>query len=772
MKMQRLSLRRLWCVAAVCALLPTLSQANTITPTSAGSAVTHASSSGLDVLKPVKANANGLSINHFSQFKLNNNDLQILNVAADEDSTAATTIVLIANEFLLQQHIELVGAPANLVLLSTANAGDISCFNCSFTGFHRLSLSAARSDSNFSHDVGVLASTPGGQVTVDNLDAAGILSVELQANNVVLQGPINTHLAATKNSQGQYQAAPVGSHSIGAGGVNLMLGRLSWDYDQQQITRSQSSGSATLNGSIRSTDVLINSASPLTLNTSIDSRSDAIASQYFNGASYLPVERVRVHDFGSGTTTINGTIRSNRSVAINSGGALQLNKAGNLIHAYHVELIAKNKLFNSSTISGNELHLAGGQLVNRGSLNAEQRLEAWADYTLANEFGGEISGASMLLQSARGIVRNGSRTPYIPTVENNTLLTINSNEAYQYQKGGTYYRSGMNVDGKGQKTSDLSGKITANILEIKARAFENINPVWKKNRSAETESQFKHKNICMGANHPLIVVEGDWENRKAWSPTFDNVFFHEKDQKQVSISAETTLSIVTSDYILNSSAEITLNHSVGSINFQSKQFLNERYRSAAGLIARSWEFKMIFCDSGNPNLALTTDKFEFASRRYIDSPSATLISLANLKARLTQRFYNNAAYIEIYGDAYFDSPRVSDIGNSHAKEDYFTADYHNAVDKHSVVEKQTDSLFLIHGNTYGRKVATTESPYTTKLSVENINVLDQFKAQAGATVTENTTKEETVTMYRKIVELAKQMAAWINSLFDEMDWWN
>ncbi|WP_444932665.1 hypothetical protein [Microbulbifer sp. JTAC008] len=675
------------------------SSASTITPSSIHSSeISLVDNESVDTLRVRPANSNGISWNQFNTFSVSGQPLQLLNIPGLlEDSTpveAASLIVIIADRISLSGLVEVMGAPADVLFLSKDENGSINCLNCSFSNIPRITMAAAQPSKTISDnvaDIGELTATSG-SISLSGMSAPGALLVETLSDELFISGALDIHQPASKDSNGLVPDEN-GNYLLGTGLVNAMAGDISWNYDLQKIENiipKSGAVSQKLEGSIRAAAVKLTTANCLTLDTEIDTTSDFLSSVRYQNQVVLSGESVEVQTFGVCDTTVTEDMTSNGDITIKSNGSLLFPSSNVNIEGKGVTAIANGRLENKSEIFAHTLKVASDEIVNFGLLEGGSTLSAWADNNVYNQFGGKITGGVVDVQSQNGFVRNGSRTPYLPNESSvDDLLTFYAGdltlEKPETSEFGTYYRSGINVSTTSNfsQPSDTSAHIIGEYVRIKAKGVENINPYWEKVSDDKTTVLLRS----------LV--------------------------NQTTISGENGIEIQAQNYLLNSSAVLRLNKGSGTLKLEGKYIVNERYRNLT-LLDQTYYTIL----DGN-----TTENIEtYETRAYTYSPPGIIVSLGDLETYATAGLVNNAAYLEVYGQALFDTPVVHDYGISHkaiSKETATTKvylcedsrgpgtvfvpcfggdDYVPVMSGNEIVvaePKDADSLFFVHGNVKG-----------------------------------------------------------------------
>lgn len=753
-----------------------------VIPSDSSISVLHAADSNVDVLNVRAPNASGISINYFSEFSVTDRPLNIVNVASlgsvsapGQAKNAAEVIVIIADVISLQNEIKVLGPPSEVVFLSTHPSGYINCNSCVFDNFLRVTLATAEpleSLQQVASHVGELSPGFSSSININYLNAPGAVAVDVITQQLTLNGIIETHQRAVRDVDGGYQSDHSGNLTIGSGAVNLVLGPITWDYDQRQITSVNAySGTHTLGGTIRSSAVKISATGDLVVNTFSDTRSNLLSSVDYRGDVYLPQEGVELQTFANNALTVSGDQRSAGTVSFRATGDLALSSLQTDIEASQVELIAGGTLTTIANLNAREVSLAGDRVINQGDIVADADINIWAHKQLANQYGGLIKAETVRLQSVTQAIRNGSRTPYISqTAETDYLFNMDDyvNQLDPTKLGTFYSLEEIDVSNNSYiMAEDNSAHIVADRIEIQGQAFENINPYYEK-----VEDQ-------------------------------DEVVLQRKFIEQVSVSAESYLGIAATNYIVNSSAYMIVSHSSGLFEVNTRVLTNERYRILNELVTlQEISSTDISYDIGTPGYTEETYT-EFQDSLLSYSPPGIIATLGKAKIKTSHSFINNTAYLEVYGDAVFDTPLINDIGYESqliTQEELFkliwcgslscggvtgairiTAPNINSV----LVPVELDSLFFIHGNLQANASLAwfkNHNPIDKYVDQAIENIIDLYYPEINDGVYVSTVEEAKsdgtikvgTSSYSLFDELKKLYDSLIDSVADffaELDWW-
>lgn len=611
-------------------MLSMFSSANNIQPDTSktfGVSITNPTSGSFQLLKISPANASGVSVNHFYSFTAQK-PLKLVNVANSQlGFSAAKLIVIVAPSISLQNEVDVLGIAADVLFISTASNGSISCSSCVFRNVNRLTLAVANTPNALNGStslIGELTSVPG-TISINGLSAPGLLSLEILANNIVLNNVIDTHARANSDIAGGYTLAENGSLTIGTSSVNLYHGNLKWNYDSRSVVKSTTQNrtvATELGGSIRAVGVSITSSDSLKISTSINTTTDLRSSVIYKNELRAVPEGINIQSFTPGapygSITLNSAMRSAGNVFVSASGNLTTSSASSL-EGVTVSLLAKGRVEQYGRLIADNIRLATEKtLVNRGDVEASINMQIYAIDHIFNEFGGRLVGNEIEIQTENGFMRNGSRTPYIPNEsEVNQFLTFSKADLDPSHKSniGTFYREGMNVTTNYQRpmAADNGATIFAKTLSIKTKAFENINPYWE-----------------------FIEEVGPLTLQKKYT-------------NQVTVSGTDRLNIIADNYLLNSSAVIRLNSPSGLMHLRSHIVINERYRTMLALDQLPIStVSPIYVPWG-----VTSTTETYITRAYTYSPPGLLVSMNALAMDLGMGFINDTSYTEIFGPSQF-----------------------------------------------------------------------------------------------------------------------
>ena len=625
--------------------------------------------SGADLLFVRPPNSHGISVNNFSAFSSSTKPLKIVNVPSYvvDDTTGVQTpigvarlIVIIADHIEIENNIQLLGPAADVLFLSTTQSGTISCNGCSFSNALRISFATATPEVPITLDssnVGIMKpttyqSSTSAAIDINGLTAPGIIGLDIVTDSLKVEGKLDTNQYALIDINGGYTADLNGDVVIGSAEVNMVLGPISWDYDNHEVTSFEDNEKLySVGGNLRSSAVKISVAGSLGLYSTIETRSDQLSSVNYLDSVFIPEESVQLQVYSNPESSsparslnVYGSIYSSGEVSLRSSSDLYVGPASSttaekvILRAANANIVAGRTVKLKGDISAGNLAIAGEQVFNEGTLHGLDKLELWAESLIANQYGGTLY-ANILRAKTAGVFRNGSRTPYISnSTERNGFLDLagdNLVEANDPTKLGTYYSvpGGVGKDpSAGEMATNNFAHVVANNIGIDASAFENINPYYERVSQNPYSTQ--------GQDYPI--------------------YFKLDKVNQVLFSAEEAMTIRASRYIVNSSAQLVVNNPVGTSFYSTEFFSNDRYRivsllSYSDLPAISkngaWSFENVM-----------TYPEALDKSVYISSPPGVIVDMGSTRVQANSAILNNASSWEVFGDAWFDTLSVHILG--------------------------------------------------------------------------------------------------------------
>ncbi|MFA0813637.1 hypothetical protein [Microbulbifer epialgicus] len=677
--------------------------ATQITPTSQHNAeinlISSAEDANVDILTIRPPNGAGISINRFSTFSVSGKSLRVLNLPelSGSGDNPAKLIVIYSNNIALASSIELVGEPADILFITDSSSAAISCSGCSFSNFQRIALAAGTLNSTLSDSASSIGNIKlSGSVNITQLTAPGAISVDTLGRYISLSGEINTHQNATRTDGGDYVSDASGRYKIGGGAVNVYLGNYSLAFESREITnipsQAQPSTSLLLNGAIRSTAVTVTMANTwYRIGTDIDTSSDLVFSTNYRDVPVINEESILIQSFGS-PLVINSRLASDNKVTLQSYDSLILSNSA-AINAHTLSVLAKNQIISDASILTTKTEIAANDVFNKGEIKGFAGVDISVDDNLLNSFGGIIQGNLVNLKSQNGLVRNGSRTPFLSEYNQyNNLLSWDIDNISAAELG-TFFALGLEANeaqGK-QKAETLAANILSNRLTVKAKAFENINPYY------------------------VYKAPGDdWSSGVPLNASLAN---------QVMVSAETQLFIKADNYVVNSSAVMRLNQ-LGAVYIDTSLLTNERYRS---------------------QIIIERESDEWEENFYYYSPPGLIHSIGDFNLKAATGFINNTAFFEVFGNATLDTPKLKELGVAISQLSYttYTTIYETCLVEgrngaclepgerkkveHTIVrvnQDEKESLFHVEGNFIGPQTTVNVSKHDPIAYYQNLALAD------------------------------------------------
>ena len=570
-------------------------------------------------------NAHGISINRFDLFYVNS-PLKLINLAKSADgesNKAAKLIVIYAPNITINNDVEAIG-PVTDVLFITDPQGSFTCDSCYFNNFYRIGLVAGmESELQFASDsfdaslvdyIGALHSYPEGfdansrtspeyylgTVQIGNLSAPGSLWVDVVAPKVDIVGGIDTNSRLKQNFDGSYESDLNGNLVAGLGQVNIVAGLFGWDYEQRKITESQSGylSETTVYDEQTQSDINLSAehvGEPSNIGGSINSRSVVVSanvrgtniSSVINTISNIATsvtyrnqlvvldEGVSLNGLGGvydNHLEVSGSVYSNAAININAFRNLRLS-ASSIFESPSVNVVAGVSAINESKIYSDVIKVGAKYFENRGTIDASEEVEIWAEKNIENVYGGKVVSPRVFITSDSGFVINGSTTPY----EKNPIYEIYSAPAFclitcapsrlvtpSSKMPPTFYdviptQSAMNS--------------FAYQLSISDYGEQRLNPI-----SEVTTAYIIGDLVQINANS-VLNVNAYWENPESLS----GFQFIKERVGQVGIVANRVLNIKASSTVRNTSASMFVTHESGEMSIDAPILINDRYRFLATL---------------------------------------------------------------------------------------------------------------------------------------------------------------------------------------------
>lgn len=654
---------------------------------------------GEDFIYVNPPNAAGISVNRFSALELDS-PIKLMNTPSYEAATDAPVassrlVVIISPNITLSSVIDIVGPATDILFITdSASGGTINCNSCIVNNALRLTMAAADATSLSSGVSNVGSVITKGVVTVNSLFAPGAVGLDLVAERVVSSGEININQSAIKSGAGGYSVMPGGNYSIGTGGIDVLSGGAEWDYEARQINAVIDGGSSqyAIGGVYKAPRIYISSSHHLQFSGRIDTRVSAISAVSYRGQTHVPQESVALQALSNGAgggvnVAISGDIYSDNTIDIRATRDINVQGSSKIV-AGGVKLLAGRTILNKGSIGGGVVSMAGDEVLNEGLVDANTEAELWAEFDLANQYGGVIRAPVVKLQSESSVVRNGSRTPYRTTsTGRNNFLLLNNSEILSSLDGlldfdaasvnsadlGTFYLLPGSLllvnDGSVSMAEDHSAHIIGNDVFVKATAFENINPYYEgvTNQSSVLLDRERISQVSVSAENLLEIQGADGsESERA-------------------------------DYVVNSSALMTVNSPAGRLRVQSYRFINQRYRISTFFVPLSSS------STEDPDSVYVTSVSVrgsgYGSSTRVYSPPGFLGVMGHMEMNASQYFANIMGYVEVFSGADISSVKLKNIG----------------LENQGVLRETTTTKTVFDRNYYGSQSSSTIAKDPTEL---------------------------------------------------------
>ena len=639
----------------------------------------------------IKNSENNISFNELADFNVTK-PLTIYNGVRTSDATdysdAADTIFISANLVALSSHIKIIGAPADLVIISLSNT-PITCTNCSFSNAGRVTL--AHGTYSDSDNIGNIIAKPSGSISINGLAAPGVLSLEVIAETINISGTIDTNLRADTHPEGGLVINEQGAKVVGSGGVNIYSGKTTIAYQNLKIESAINAGSLNLSGNINSAS--INITSPNSINipqaSKLNTLSDVLSSSTRNGQFYAPLEGIfltTIKNIGA-SINISGSLATDNSISLKSHNNINLNSSSKTI-ANKLELLATGVITTNGIMQVSSYDVAANEYRNTGNIQAKTVL-VQAVNNIFNSYGGKIQAKNLTFSTPNGSVVNGSRDTKISYEHSMSLpLSVDLTTSLWGIKN--------LVNATGATSNNLSAHILANEIYIKSKTLENINPY-----------------------HIDRPTDTAWDEGIAVNNVYSN---------RVSIQAENMLKIVATESVLNSSALIGLNQE-GSFHVNTPKFSNERYH----LSVETFKYTQLTL-SDNESRKHDVIKTGDATKVTSYSPPGRMYSFGDFKFNhvnpaAQSEFINEFSYFEAFKDLYFYKADVKTLGletgirfqGASLQTIRSCIIFQHCLNEATTTSAESETLFSVRGNVYG---IDPSIPSQSDLTIDNINTLE------------------------------------------------
>lgn len=617
-----------------------------------------------DVLTLNPANNYRISYNKLDKLVLNR-PLKIINRSdAYDNEIVPQLIVLDADQVELKSGIEIIGEPADLLIINTSTSNVIRCENCGFTNVQRAVLAVATPATALSSSmaqVGELQTRAAGVVDINNLQASGVVSLEMIADKVIAKGHISTQQHARQSTEVNSQtgvneqvldfvAVPdINSVVVGSGGVSLLHGNLRVNYETMTLENTVAgTGVMDLQAAISSGAINIFATDAIQLSGNLSTHSSHRAAQIYRGQLRAQEEQIQLKTIVQAGTApsvrINGSVLSDAKVHMIGHSAEIAVTGGVQAHSVKAELIGQ--LMNRGYIRGYAratttnaangdamIELGAGSLDNRGeirgvfnnlvvaggSTSIEGKINIASEGDVYNRFGGSITAKTIKVY-AKGKIRNGSLFAFDATAsggkESTTAITLAPHDTEVLSTHKVLSFSLSEPPLKNTKASIVGEEVT---LQAK-QSVENINPYTEPYTSAAVEI----------------------------STLSDNAEIHAND---VQIEATRKLQIFSDTYLLNSSARMGVSQAGANNLFSIKVPIirNERYYN--NIITEGFNDSEVV--KSQTNTTITTWVNGVQSRYGFYSPPGYIYSFAEAQLDFGSNgngLLNNISFVDLYGD--------------------------------------------------------------------------------------------------------------------------
>lgn len=618
-----------------------------------------------DVFGVSPANSSRVSYNKLGKILLNR-PLKIINRSdMYSNGIVPQLIVLDADQVDLNSSIEIVGEPADLLIINAVGSNAIRCKNCGFVNVERAALAVATPASPFSSEmtqVGQLQTRAMGVIDIDNLQASGAVSLEIIADKVIAKGHLNTQQYARESTEVNPQnnmvepvldfvsTPDVNSVVVGSGGVSLLQGNLNVNYETLALDNTVAgTGVMDLQATVSSGSINIFATDAIQVNGHLSTRSSHRAAQIYRGQLRAQDEQIQLKTIAQATTApslrIHGRVLSDAEVhmighsgEIKSDGGIhaavvKVELIGQLLNQGYIHSYVRATLENpASDLVG--IEIGAGTVDNRGEIQsmfnnaAGENSETSPDGEIKiasvndvyNRFGGLIKARTVKVVSEKGKIRNGSLYAFDGTAvggkESTTPILIAPHETSRLSTHTTLAFSTGEPPVRNVTAAIVGDDVTLDA----AQSVENINPYTEPHTSVSVE---------------ISTISAETENRA----------------NDVQIEALQKLSITSGTYVLNSSAKLGVSKS-GSANLLSIKapiIRNERYYSRMIIESFSDHEKV----QQQANIEVSNWAKGVQSRYGFYSPPGYIYSFAKAEFDFGtggDGLLNNISYVDLYGD--------------------------------------------------------------------------------------------------------------------------
>lgn len=647
----------------------------------------------------------GISVNNFTEFSTVDSPngitylVNLPNTNGYDGSPADLMVISSNDDIYLTGEIRVLGAATDVLFIS--KTGNVECNYCEIRNVHRATFatgSSAYSLPNLYGVVGNIQTNRNAQVKLIHLNAPGVLSLDVLSGKTIITGVLNLNENVDANIQGVTSAIN-GNKVMATGGVNIMQGDIKWNYESQLIQKAKTHNlQHTLYGQIKAAAIKLTSSEKLRVKTKLVTTSDYRSTTRYKGNAYVTAEGVTVQSFGQ-KVDVENYIETAGSLNVHSNGSIDL-KNNAVIVAGRVSLVARDNIYNEISVEADNIDVAANNVVNRGTFNGLLNSQFWVENNLANEYGGVITGADISILSKNGIVRNGTRLPYLLAPFDSDMMDYLVLDMSVFNDGAEpsigYYNDTLyssDITESFARPEKSGAFIWGKNVEIKAKALENINPYWVKIDDVEKTATLEKALVNQ------VYIQGD---------------------NKVVIDAE--------KYILNTSAIMMVNSPFSALELKSNLVLNERYRAVSVLHALDSDGAILI------DPPPSTEINGFKTVNYTFSPPGQLVSMGNLFMTANTGFINNVSYLEVNNEAHFEAPIIKDLGfedkglqvevSTQLRCDFDESMMEPVcVREEELIETPSDemnSLFHIQGPVYGEQSAYVTENYQPFDVYENV----------------------------------------------------
>jgi len=587
-------------------------------------------------------NSAGISVNDISSFVVSGRPLKLIPANIEsENYISAKLVVIKSSKVQIENKISLLGGVSDLLIIDsdTNLTSTLSCYDCSFENFGRVTLAAATMSGALTSSrlsVGKLSTFTGGRIDIRGMFAP-VQSLELLADDITTSKEISTIVRGRLDPNGGYTIDPNGPKSIALAGVNFYVGTTAVDYESLKVAQNTAASVNTaeyvLDGKIKAGMISVISSRPFRLNNTatLSTKADVLVTSTHQNHFVTMLEGVYIQSTRQnyGNIILNGDILTDNLAQVVALNDIVINAR---IQAYKTEIYGGNaiRIGPSAEVVSEAGNFGAKWLANRGIMKVNS-LAVETDKAIHNHFGGRIQSDDVTLASLSGTVINGSRTSKLNVPADPVALRLVS-EISGTDKYGIYQ---IVKSDTGVEQDDVSASITANAIHIKAKRFENINPYHL--QKAESER---------------------WEN---------GVHMELARSRQVSIQAERKMEIDAAEYVLNASAILGLNQA-GSLDINSPQLMNQRYRIEANLAVVDQHIFKQAAYVYNTNKELYSP-LEVGTYLTAYSPPGVLYSFGELtfssgdsQSASIAEFINQFSFLEVLSESNFYNSKLFSFG--------------------------------------------------------------------------------------------------------------